>query len=393
MNDSCQIAIENVGASLAFALRAADCVASDVTTQAFGRQFAPGGALDSALTILLTLYVAFFAISLMLGRSSLSVRALLPRILTIGLVLTFATSWVAFRSVLGNLLIAAPDYLATLLSGSDGSATAGFASKLDVVFLAVQEASAGQSEFDSFSPAGMMWMGATMFLLGTVGLLVTARIGLAILVALGPIFVVMALFEGTRGLFTGWLKGVVMLALTPLIAVLAGGVMLELAVPVLSRLMEAPGIISQQAAMAFFVLGAVHLALMALAIKVAAVMVSNWRVFGLAPSKKDQTPANGEGRTGNRPAAPNRPAAYTNPATSHGARQIALAGPQQLRGANDGETGPIPAPAVRTAIPAPLERSSLGTIVGSTGLRNRGIGMRFRPVQPLSLKRAAEGVR
>ncbi len=63
------------------------------------------------------------------------------------------------------------------------------------------------------------------------GLLVTARIGLALLLALGPIFVVLALFDGTRGLFTGWLKGLVMLALAPLFAVLGGTIMLELAVP------------------------------------------------------------------------------------------------------------------------------------------------------------------
>ena len=52
--------------------------------------------------------------------------------------------------------------------------------------------------------------------------------------ALGPIFVVLALFPGTRGLFVGWLKGVVLMALAPLFAVLGGSLMLELAVPVLS---------------------------------------------------------------------------------------------------------------------------------------------------------------
>src|SRR5690606_33974514 len=156
-----------------------------------------------------------------------------------------------------------------------------FAQKIDVVFLAVQEATKGQENVGAFSPTGILWLGAMLFLLGTVGVLVTARIGLAVLVALGPIFVVMALFNGTRGLFTGWLKGVVLLALTPLFAVLGGGVMLELAVPILAALSATPGMVDPQAAVAFFMIGAVHVALMAMALKVAATMVAGWRVFGL----------------------------------------------------------------------------------------------------------------
>jgi hypothetical protein len=107
---ACQQALEGVGAGVAASLRAVDCVANGVTTQAFGRLFAPGGSLVPVLTILLTLYVAFFAISLLLGRSRLGVRSLTPRMITLGLVLTFATSWLAYQSVVWNLAIGGPDW-------------------------------------------------------------------------------------------------------------------------------------------------------------------------------------------------------------------------------------------------------------------------------------------
>jgi len=228
------------------------------------------------------LYVAFFGFSLMLGRSNLSIRALLPKIMTIGLVLTFATSFAAFQTVFYNLVVGGPNQIAGILTGSDGSATATFAAKLDIVFLAVQEASNGQVDIAAFSPPGMMWLGALLLLLGTVGLLVTARIGLALLLAVGPVFVVLALFNGTRGLFVGWLKGLVMLALAPLFAVVGGSIMLELAVPILAALVAVPGQIDQQAAMAFFLVGAVHCALMFMTLKVASTMVAGWQVFGFA---------------------------------------------------------------------------------------------------------------
>ena len=206
--------------------------------------------------------------------------------MTLGLVLTFATSFVAFSTIFYNIFIGGPDQIAGILTGTQGeSATAVFAQKLDVVFMAIQQASGDTKDISAFSPPGMMWIGAMLLLLGTVGLLVTARIALALLLAVGPIFVVLALFEGTRGLFTGWLKGLTMMALAPLFAVLGGSIMLEMAVPVLAALVKVPGQIDQQAAMAFFLVGAVHMALMLLSLKVAGTMVAGWQVFGLVPEK------------------------------------------------------------------------------------------------------------
>ncbi|MGE5953049.1 MAG: type IV secretion system protein, partial [Qipengyuania vulgaris] len=286
---ACQQVAGQVGNGVAAALRGVDCVAGEASAAAFGKLFAPGGALGTTLTIVLTLYVAIFGFLLLTGRTNIGVRALIPRMMTLGLVLTFATSWVAYQSVVWNLFVATPDYLAGVLTGTSGSATDVFAQKIDVVFIAIQEASGNNQDFAAFSPHGMMWLGAMLFMLGTVGLLVTTKIALGILVALGPIFVVLALFNGTRGLFTGWLKGVVMCALAPLFAVLGGSIMLELAVPILSALTANPGVVPAQAGMAFFMIGAVHVALMVMVFKVAGAMVAGWSVFGLVPSKEDSS--------------------------------------------------------------------------------------------------------
>lgn len=288
MTTSCDLVAEGMGTGVAAALTAVDCIASQVSEQAFNRLFGSEGQFGLALSIMLTLYVAFFGISLMLGRSNLSIRAVIPRMMTIGLVLTFATSFAAFQAIFYELVVGGPNYVAGLLTDSGSSATATFATKLDIVFLAVQEASTGQTDINMFSPPGMMWFGAMLLLIGTVGLLVTARIGIALLLAIGPIFVVMALFNGTRGLFVGWLKGLVMLALAPFFAVVGGSIMLELAVPILAALVAVPGQIDQQAAMAFFLVGFVHCALMLMVLIVSSKMVSGWTVFGFAaPDKAD----------------------------------------------------------------------------------------------------------
>lgn len=378
MTTACDLAAQSMGTGVAAALSAVDCIASGVSEQAFNRLFGSEGQLTFALTLMLVLYVSFFAISLMLGRSNLGVRALLPKVITLGLVMGFATSFVAFSTIFYNIFIGGPDQIAGILTGTQGeSATFVFAQKLDVVFLAIQQASGDTKDINAFSPPGMMWFGAMLLLLGTVGLLVAARIALALLLAVGPIFVVLALFEGTRGLFTGWLKGLTMMALAPLFAVLGGSIMLELAVPILAALVAVPGQIDQQAAMAFFLVGAVHMALMFMALKVAGTMVSGWQVFGLVPDKQP-------GRSNDAPrAAPAPVMAVTTPRSTNIAsgnpglapRRVDLGTPSPALAAND--SGPAGNVSRETHV---FATSGGGQVVplNPANSRTRGIGNRFR---------------
>jgi type IV secretion system protein VirB6 len=390
----CQQALDGVGSGVAASLYAVDCAASATAQAAFGRLFGENGALLPALIILLTLYVAFFGFSLITGRSRLGISALTPRMITLGLVLTFATSWIAYQSVVWNLAVGAPDQIAGILMGTSGSATTIFAGKIDVVMSALMEATGDQADAGAatFSPPGLLWLGGTLLLLGTVGVLATSKIALAILLGLGPVFVVMALFTSTRGLFVGWLKGVVMLAVAPLFAVLGGSLMLELSVPVLRSLTQTPGQIDAQAAMAFFMIGAVHVALMVLVLKVAGTMVAGWTVFGLAGGGKD---------------AERMPAAAAPPAAPAGALVAATAeanrpaptrairmGPSAPTAAND--TGPATASSRETRIIAAASASAAHSPVADANAslsRTRGIGSRFRAPANTRLARSMEKFR
>ena len=118
---------------IAEALRVVDCMSGQAGSFAFDRLFGSHALLGQALTVALTLYIAFYAIGLLTGRSSLSVASLTPRMMTLGIALTFATSWVAYQSVIWNLLVGAPDEIASLLIGTQGSATSLFADRLDVI--------------------------------------------------------------------------------------------------------------------------------------------------------------------------------------------------------------------------------------------------------------------
>jgi type IV secretion system protein VirB6 len=398
----CEALTGEASAGVAPALRAVDCLAGETVASAFGRLFGSssaggGGALMPALTIVLTLYIAFFAIGLLTGRSRIGISALTPRMLTLGLVLTFATSWVAYSQVVWNLATGAPDEIASVLTGSQGSATQIFGDRVDLVFTAIADAAeagkpaqaaqaaqqgaqaAGQAATGNFTPANLMWLGALLLLLGTVGVLVTARIALAVLLAVGPIFVVFALFDGTRGLFVGWLRGMTLTAVTPLFVVVGGGVVLELLVPVVAGLQGVEGV-NGRAALALFVIACVHVALMGMVLKVAGTMVAAWQVFGLA------------GRSEGRDLAPSAPAPVYAPAASPlvataagmvaGGRAAAIVPPasvEVVQGAGSGSGG-LSSSTSRTLVTQVSggAQSSLPPLPRS---RARGIGSRFAAPQ------------
>lgn len=431
---ACQALTETATAGVAPALRAVDCLANEAAAGAFGRLFGPGGALLPALTLLLTLYVALFAVALLTGRSRLGIAALTPRMMTLGLVLTFVTSWVAYQSVVWNLAVGAPDQIAGVLTGTRGSAVELFGRRIDLLFAAIAEAAAsaggpaqaaGQAVQagtgaagqmaggGAFTPGNLMWLAAILLLLGTVGVLVAARIALAVLLMLGPVFIVLALFDGTRGLFAGWLRGVVLTALAPLFAVIGGGFMLELAVPVVSGLANgvAGGVasggagggagvdgIDGRAAMALFLVAAVHVALMAMVLRVAATMVAGWSVFGLAKEREGERAGGRDGGHAGRPGAPMAaPMALSPTALSPAALFPAALFPSL---AGDRPTGAFAAamPDASLAAGGPAGRApgpALAPVVPSPGLpplpraRARGIGSRFAA----PLKTSAESFR
>jgi type IV secretion system protein VirB6 len=274
-------------AGVADALQKVDCLANDATAMSFGRLFGAHGSFQTALTIILTLYIALLAFNLLTGRSALRLSVLTPRMMTLGLVLTFATSWIAYQSVVWNLATGAPDEVASVLIGSKGSATVLFAQQLDGFFDAITTAASTMQPQPPavvvatpamVSSANILSLGALIMLLGTVGVLVVCRLALAALLILGPVFIVLALFDGTRGLFEGWLKSVAMFAFVPLLTVVMGSGALVAIAPMVAGLDQAGGPIPLRTAVSILVASIIYLSLMLLIFKVAGTLTKSWRL-------------------------------------------------------------------------------------------------------------------
>jgi type IV secretion system protein VirB6 len=77
----------------------------------------------------------------------------------------------------------------------------------------------------------LLWISALVMLATSLGVLLVVRIILALLLVLGPVFIALALFPSTRGLFEGWLRMAVKFALVPLFTLPLTAAMVAVLIP------------------------------------------------------------------------------------------------------------------------------------------------------------------
>ena len=255
-----------------------DCNVQGLTAEAYAALARPDGPVLPVLTALLTLYVAFIGLRLILGQGGLTVGGATVAVLKIGLVLLLATSWGPYQTVVYEALFHGPADLAARMLGSvqpagsafRGDPFAGLQATWDVLTRAAG-AYAGRAGAASPLMGGVAFSAAALngsavlLLLSTVGVLLAAKVVQAVLLALVPAFAGLLLFDTTRGALEGWLKAAVAFALVPLAVTLGLAVELTVLEPSLVRLvqMQADGRLEDGPALTVLVLCLVFAAVLA----------------------------------------------------------------------------------------------------------------------------------
>ncbi|HEX5280730.1 MAG TPA: type IV secretion system protein [Micropepsaceae bacterium] len=229
-----------------------DCNVQTLVRSGYAALSGSGSPVVTALTILLTIYIALAGFRLMIGRSPLTTGEMTVAALKIGIVVTLATSWSTYQQIVFDTLVHGPEQLGALmlqnLTGSGGDLQSGPYTDLQNAYDELQRGAAFFSQHGTpvASPlqggpafaALALNLSALMMMMTTLGLLLTAKIILALLLAAGPLFVLFLLFDSTRGLFHGWLRAAAGFALVPLFAILALVVQLALLQPELDQLAD-----------------------------------------------------------------------------------------------------------------------------------------------------------
>ena len=227
-----------------------DCYITDFAQGSYRDLVGPDTAFAAVFTALLTIYVALMGYQLLLGRAGLRAADLPLTAMKIGVILAFLTSWAAYQTVVYELLFNGPQEVArVLLSQIDrlnaGSGTDVFTG-LEKTFYSLIDSAAvfgrqagGNVNILQGGPAlgaGMLWFSSVVMLLASVGLILASKILLGLLLALGPIFIALFLFEATRGIFDGWLRTTIGFALVPLATTVFSAAMLMMLSPFVARL-------------------------------------------------------------------------------------------------------------------------------------------------------------
>lgn len=285
--------------SVSGSLQAMDCQIEQSVEIGYNRLFGPGGAFAETLTVLLTIYVALLAYGLLTGRTRLTVAMMSPRLVTMALVLTFVTVWPAYHTIFYGLFMAGPDRVAAALLGQNGSAVMNFAQVLDGLF--VRFAHITQSlGTDTASvlasksmPVTLLWLSGLVLMMSTLGLLILTRLVLFLLLILGPLFIVLALFDATRGLFNGWLRTSIVFALTPMLTVLGGTAALAILGPLVDSIAQDPqrAVHSVQPIVILFMGSVIYGAFLATLMWVAASLVKDWQAALRHPVRLSSSPS------------------------------------------------------------------------------------------------------
>lgn len=219
MSGACAASSDAVG-YIGSVSRFIDCRAEMLDTSAFGTLSAPGSTLSVLLAGFLTIYVALIGYNLLAGRG-FSMRSGTMAIVRIGVVLTLVMSWPAYQTLVYDVAVQGPAQLVAEMGqpagmpGADGTLT----QRLDAADGALQQLailgpgqidfSQAQSQppppmagFDAFALGGSR----ILFLISALVGIISVRIVAALMLALGPYFIALLLFESTKSLFEGWVR-------------------------------------------------------------------------------------------------------------------------------------------------------------------------------------------
>ncbi len=205
-----------------------DCQAQVIGSYGYLTLGQPGSTASVLMTSLLTLFIALFGIRLLFGPAP-GARDLVFDVLKIGIVLTLAFSWPAFRTVIYDVTLKGPAEIATAIGGASGNERPGEGlpqrlQRADDAIVRLTEVGAGRNlgalidrnapggSFEGTAIADDTAFGSArlLFLAGTIGTLALLRIAAGLLLALTPLVAGLWFFPWTRGLVAGWIRGLVL---------------------------------------------------------------------------------------------------------------------------------------------------------------------------------------
>ena len=188
-------------------------------------------ALEPVIVTLATVYVMVWGYLQLMGRVDEPLVQGLRRLITLALVLGCALRLWLYNSLLVDTFYRAPAQLAALVVGAqDPVATIDTVwerggSVADVLW---NNGGVFNGDFGYYVAGAVVWTLMGLLCVYTMFLIALSSIALAVLLALGPLFIGLQLFEATRRYFEAWLAQLANYALVTILTVMVASLLLQI---------------------------------------------------------------------------------------------------------------------------------------------------------------------
>jgi type IV secretion system protein VirB6 len=186
--------------------------------------------LEPAIVTLATVYVMVWGYLQLTGRIEEPLVAGLKRLVMLAVVLGAAVHLWLYNSVIVDTFYRAPAQLAAAIVGANdpvgtldaiwarGGAVAGFLWNNGGVF---------SGDFGYYVAGAVVWVITGLLCVYVMFLIALSSIALAVLLALGPLFLALLLFDSTRRFFESWIAQLANYALITILTVLVAALLLQ----------------------------------------------------------------------------------------------------------------------------------------------------------------------
>ncbi len=245
-------------------LAAVDCETRSYAQLGYAALTAGSGLFQTALTALLTIYVAIVGFRMLFAQGEVRLSDAPVMALKIGAILALVTNWSTFQTLVFDVANRAPKEIAAVVSAPLQDRRASLASApVDGLQFAYDELArtaealgkkAGPSARTYANPeaaaAQTITTAAVALFVMSAGVISAATLTIGVLTAVGPVFIALFLVRAARGLFVGWVRALTAAALTPMVGWLLIVLMLAVIQPWLEALeQQRPDHLDPQTAM------------------------------------------------------------------------------------------------------------------------------------------------
>ena len=229
MSAACQTLVDD--GVIRGVLATVDCQTRTYAQLGYSALTTGNGMFQTALTALLTIYVALVGYRMLFARGEVRLSDAPGIALKIGAILALVTSWSTFQTLVFDVAERAPVEIAAVISGPmQGGGHSLAASPVEGLQVAYDELTQSAIAFGKKTQPGVraygsrdaaaaegLSAGAGALFVMSAGVISAATLTIGVLTAIGPVFIALFLIPATRGLFVGWVRALAAAALTPMV--------------------------------------------------------------------------------------------------------------------------------------------------------------------------------